>query len=56
MIRGIGVALGLVMLVGCGDSKSSTPVSGIEGIHAVAVNDRYIFVADGKLLRRVARP
>jgi len=36
---------------------SNTPVvSGIRGINAVAVNDRYIFVADGQLLRRVARP
>jgi len=38
-------------------ADSNTPVvSGIRGINAVAVNDRYIFVADGQLLRRVARP
>jgi hypothetical protein len=38
-----------------GDSHTDV-VAGIQGIHAVAVNDSHIFVADGKLLRRVPRP
>jgi hypothetical protein len=38
-----------------GDSNTNV-VSSIQGINAVAVNDSHIFVADGKLLRRVARP
>ncbi|MEI9949971.1 MAG: hypothetical protein WDO74_13570 [Pseudomonadota bacterium] len=38
-----------------GDSNTNV-VTGIQGINALAVNDSYIFVADGKLLRRIARP
>jgi len=38
-----------------GDSNTNV-VTGLQGISAVAVNSTDIFVADGKLLRRVARP
>jgi hypothetical protein len=38
-----------------GDSHANV-VTGIQGINAVAVNDSHVFVADGKLLRRVSRP
>lgn len=38
-----------------GDSNTNV-VTGVQSINAVAVNDDHIFVADGKLLRRVTRP
>lgn len=36
--------------------SNTAVVPGIQDIYAVVVSDRYLFVADGKLLRRVARP
>lgn len=38
-----------------GDSNTRV-VTGLQGIHGVAVNDSHIFVTDGRLLRKVPRP